>query len=642
MAKKVKKGVHTAVQKQVDLPVKSTEPIPKKQFSLSSFRIQAMILVVIGFLFYFNTFQHEAAFDDAMAISDNAYVQRGVAGIPDILTKDAFQSYLDSKQGSNQLAGGRYRPLSLITFAIEQQMMGVAPDNETANDKEVRIAQEMHARHVVNVLLYILSVIVLLYFLRKIVFAEQPMIAFIAALLFTIHPIHTEVVANVKSRDEILSVLFISLTFIKAFVYRDSGKKRDLIIALLCFFLALLSKEYAITLIALLPLSFYLFRKESVSNSVKSFLPYLAPLGIYFVLRLSSVTAMAAGAENNIMNNPYLYASATQRVSTEIMVLLDYLKLLFFPATLSSVYTYNAIPYVTFLNPEVWLSIIVHLLLVSAMIILLLRRHVVGFAIAFYLANLILVSNMLFNIGALMGERLIYHSSVGFCIAVAYFLCAGFEQIKQPVIARFGLNGLMIVLVLLCGYKTIDRNRDWKNDNTLFTKDVQSQPNSILANNNAAAACMSFAKQATDGSVRKECFEKAVGYFDKAISIYPMYMNARLNRGLSYFDMGQPDKAIPDWDTVRKYEPAEKKIPYYFSVLSKYYYKQGITYNNTGKPDSAIIAFKKSIDAMPGVPDIWYQLANTYKAQGKEGEWKSAYDMANQLKVNNANQTNLK
>jgi len=634
MAKKEKKDIPVIVQKQASADGKGTKPVSRKQFSLSGFRIQALMLVIIVLVFYGNTFQHEAAFDDRMAISDNEYVQRGVAGIPDILTKDAFQSYLESKQANNQLAGGRYRPLSLITFAVEQQMMGVAPDSETANDKEIRVAHDMHMRHVVNVLLYILSIVVLLYFLRSIVFPGRELLAFIAVLLFTIHPIHSEVVANVKSRDEILSLLFIVLTFITALRYRDTRKTKDLLLSLLCFFLALLSKEYSVTLILLLPLSFYLFRQESVLRSIKSSLTYLVPLVIYFLLRFSAVTAMAAGAEKNILNNPYLYASDAECIATKILILLDYLRLLIFPSVLSADYSYNAIPYVSFSNPMVWVSIVVHIGLLAVMFLLLQRRHVIGFAIAFYFANLLLVSNLFINIGAPMGERLIYHSSFGFSIATAYILYTAFGKIKQNRVANAGLAGLMALLIVLCGLKTIDRNKDWKNDTVLFMKDVSTVPNSVLVNNNAAAACMALAKQTTDKTERKEWFEKAVGYFDKAILLYPHHLNARMNRGLSYFDMGQPGKALPDWDTVRKYEPSNKKLMYYFSVLGKYYYNEGLRYANTGKPDSAIAAFKNGTDAAPDFADMWRQLGNAYIAAGNQEQGINAYKKADLLKTN--------
>ena len=634
MAKKNKSVVPDIGQEQGTQIGMNDLSSEQNQSSLFSFRAQVLILSILGFLFYWNTFQHEAAFDDAMAISENEYVQRGVAGIPDIMTKDAFQSYIDSKQGANQLAGGRYRPLSLILFAVEQQVMGVAPDHETTNEKELRVAHEMHARHVVNVLLYILSVIVLLIFLRKVVFKEYPLAAFITAVLFIIHPIHTEVVANVKSCDEILSVLFIGLTFIMAFRYRDDKRTGSLVLSLFCFFLALLSKEYAVTLLVLLPLSFYLFCKKGVGQSIKSVLPFLIPFGIYVALRFSAVSAMAEGAENNIMNNPYLYASGAEKLATELMVMLDYLKLLFFPSPLSSVYTYNSVPYVGFSNSLVWLSIAVYAGLIASMCVLVKRRHVLGFAIAFYLVNLLLVSNLLFNIGAFMGERLIYHSSVGFCMVIGYVLFVGYEKIRVTAVANAAVATIMVVLIVACGYKTMGRNKDWKNDETLFLKDVQTMPTSILANNNAAAACMLYAKQTTDTAMRKEWFEKAIGYFDKVILLYPMYMNARLNRGLSYFDMGQPDKAIPDWDTVRKYSPEEKKIQYYFSVLGKYYYHQGIVCGNAGKTDSAAIYLKRATEAVPGVPDVWYALAKAYHAQGNETDARYVFEKAEQLKAN--------
>jgi hypothetical protein len=90
-------------------------------------------------------------------------------------------------------------------------------------EQQEKIISEMHVRHVLNVLWYIASVLVLLH-MRYIVFKGYPLMAFVAAIIFTTHPIHTEVVANVKSRDEIMSVLFICLTFIYTFKYQEFGK----------------------------------------------------------------------------------------------------------------------------------------------------------------------------------------------------------------------------------------------------------------------------------------------------------------------------------------------------------------------------------------------------------------------------------
>ncbi len=623
MAKPIKNIPANKPAEPVILAKSSGLPITpgNQKFSIAAFRVQALIIAWLCIIFYANTFTHEAAFDDRMAITDNEYVQAGLAGIPDILTKDAYQSYLEHRQGSNQLAGGRYRPLSLITFAIEQQVMGTAHENEKNTDKETRIANEMHPRHVVNVLLYILACITLLYFLRTIVFTGNPVIAFVAALLFTIHPIHTEVVANVKSRDEILSVLFIALTFIKAFRYFDNRKTKDLVWALICFFLALLSKEYAVTLIAMIPISFCLFRGEQLSKSFKAFLPYCIPLALYFALRLASVSAATEGAETNIMNNPYFLATGAQKLASEILVLLKYLKLLVFPNPLAADYSYNQLPYTSFANPLVWVSLASYIALIGTLAWMFIKKHLLGFAIALYLFPLFLVSNLLINIGAPMGERLVFHSSIGFAIAVAWLLVKGLEKLNRATVSKAGLVAIISVLIIVCGYKTIDRNADWKNDETLFLHDVKTVPNSVLVNNNAAASCMSNAKKnKADVPVCNEWFTKAIGYFDKAISIYPSHMMAHLNRGVCYFNMGNPDKALADWDTVRKYQPSQPELSKYMAAAAGFYYNKGINYGKTNLPDSAIYAYKKLIEINPDKAEAWYYLAAAYYATGNYRE----------------------
>jgi tetratricopeptide (TPR) repeat protein len=610
------------------------------KYSLLHFPMEALVLAVIGLIFYANTFSHEAAFDDRMAITSNEYVQRGVAGIPDILTHDAYESYLEQKNGSNQLAGGRYRPLSLITFAIEQQLMGI--NEETVTDaKEALQKEQMHVRHVINVLLYILSAIALLYLFRNYIFPNAPVAAFLSVLLFTIHPIHIEVVANVKSRDEILSVLFIALTFIQAFRYKERGTKKHLILALVYYFLALLSKEYAVTFVALLPLGFYLFKKETIAASMKSVLPYLIPLGVYFLLRFSSVTDMAEGAEQNIMNNPYLYATGIQKIATKLLVMLYYIKLLILPHPLAADYSYNQIPYTDFSNPLVWLSVGVYIALVAGMVVLLNKRHPLSFAIAFYLFNLALICNLFFNVGAPMGERLVYHSSLGFTMVAGWMLYKAYEKIKPVNIANGSLAALMLAIIVLCGFKTINRNKDWKNDTVLFITDVKTSPNSVLVNNNAAAAYMSLAKQAADPAERKQNFEKAIAHFNKVLSINPTYTLARLNRGLCYFNMGNPDKALPDWDTVRQQNPLQQNLSKYTSVLGQYYFNKGMQYGKAGQHDSAAMAFGKGTTATPLDAEMWYNAGYAHLSAGRIPEARHAIEKCLQLAPGKENAMNL-
>ena len=92
-----------------------------------------------------------------------------------------------------------------------------------------------------------------------------------AAVLFVAHPIHTEVVANIKSRDEISSMFFLLLSLLFIHNYLSSNKILMLIVALGCFFLALLSKESAIVYVALAPLFIYFFTETSLKNNLKIF-----------------------------------------------------------------------------------------------------------------------------------------------------------------------------------------------------------------------------------------------------------------------------------------------------------------------------------------------------------------------------------
>jgi PAS domain S-box-containing protein len=87
-----------------------------------------IIIMLFSIALYANTFKHQYALDDEIVISKNEYVLRGIAGIPDIFSKDLFDSFYKQMNTTAQLAGGRYRPLAVATFAIEQEFIGTRQD----------------------------------------------------------------------------------------------------------------------------------------------------------------------------------------------------------------------------------------------------------------------------------------------------------------------------------------------------------------------------------------------------------------------------------------------------------------------------------------------------------------------------------
>src|SRR5690348_7563981 len=118
------------------VPVK-TEPTPSL-FGIS-FKVKFIILMVVGFLFYANSIPNQFALDDGIVIIKNDYVQDGFKGIGKILSTDAYDSYYKHMHASQMLAGGRYRPLSIVVFAIEHQFFG----------------ESWPVRHFINVLFYL-------------------------------------------------------------------------------------------------------------------------------------------------------------------------------------------------------------------------------------------------------------------------------------------------------------------------------------------------------------------------------------------------------------------------------------------------------------------------------------------------------
>jgi len=313
------------------------------------------------------------------------------------------------------------------------------------------------------------------------------------------------------------------------------------------------------------------------------------------------------------LNNPYLFARGSEKIATEISTTLNYLKLLLFPHPLSADYSYRAIEYKTFGHPQVLLSLLVHIGLIVAGVRLFKKRHVLSFAIAFYLVNLFLVCNIFLNIGATMGERLIYHSSVGFSIALSYFLVKGIKKMQASEKAKgIVISGILLVLIVACGFKTIERNADWKNDITLFTKDVETVPNSALANGNAGARYIDLSELPANKPQQKELLIKAIGFLDKAIQIHERYVTSYINRGLAYYKLGDLSKTKENWDMVEKYYPHYPDIPRYRELLSNGYLNKGLSLGKEQKYAEAIGQMQIGLQIAPNNAEIWYNLGGAY------------------------------
>lgn len=182
-------------------------------------RNQLILLLIIALGLNFNTLFNQYPMDDLVVLTENSLVQKGIKGIPEIVTKDWF--YGISKQDV-ALSGGRYRPFSLIIFAIEHQFFSDNP----------------FISHLINILLFALLIALLFKILHDHIFKDlHPQLAFFTCLFFAIHPVHTEVIANVKSRDEIITFILLILTGFSIIRYSQKRSLGIFLSGIFCFFL---------------------------------------------------------------------------------------------------------------------------------------------------------------------------------------------------------------------------------------------------------------------------------------------------------------------------------------------------------------------------------------------------------------------
>ncbi|MBC8146349.1 MAG: DUF1736 domain-containing protein, partial [Bacteroidetes bacterium] len=479
----------------------------------------------------------------------NQYTKKGFEGINDLLTKHFFSGYYGDMEIS--LAGGRYRPLSLVTFAIEYEFFGENP----------------HINHFINVLLFaltgILIYLILLSILGKYKFREWWFsIPFIATLLFILHPIHTEVVANIKGRDEILSLIGALFSLWLLWKYVETKKSRNLYLAFITFFLALMSKENAATFILIIPLTIYFFSTKKLKDYLKIFIPLVLATAAFFWIRYSIVGGIGGNHPTELMDNPFLNASFIEKYATIFYTFAIYLKLLIFPHPLTWDYYPYHIELVGAGNIITILSFIFFMAIGVYAILTFKKKSIWTYCILFFLISFSIVSNLVFSIGAFMAERFMYIPSLAFCIIIAYVLVERASKIfKDKKTNKKAILVFLSIVFLLFAIKTISRNTVWKDDFTLYTHDVNTSKNSAKSNNIAGQHYGYKANQTKNQIERDVNFRKSISLLRKSIEIHPKYMDALFYLGNVYYDYNKNmDSTFYYYFKILEIDSAEKHV----------------------------------------------------------------------------------
>jgi len=629
------------------------------------------LLFILAFVLYANTLGHQFAFDDSIVIVENKFTQKGIAGVSDLASRDFFEGIYG--KGGMELSGGRFRPLSLVCFAVENQVFGTAKKQANGSPIKDEKGHQLYdynpfVGHFINVLLYALTAL-LLFKVLSLWFDKSEgigtAIPFIAGLIFVAHPVHTEVVANIKSRDEILAMLLLLGAFYS--LHKSIVKASPLLTSLgvLAYFGAMLSKENAFTFIVIFPFTLYIFEKEkSWSQIAKACLPFWVAAVFYFILRSYMVGGIAAETNKDIMENPFYGVAIGEKLGTIALILWKYIQLMLLPYSLSSDYSREQISLVSFGNPLALLGLALHIGMAAWVLLRLWKRDVFALSILIYFIPLSLTINLLFNIGAPMADRFLYLPSLGFSIALACGLTRLFKT--ESVAALFkkpALLGILGVLALGYSIKTISRNPDWYNNETLFAKDVQSSKNSAKMNYYYAntlfkkyldtqapavpdSSLLTIAEKHFAEAVRinpefhtamynlgfvntlRKNGKKAEGYLLKTLELQPNYLNAIEMLGRVYGeliqDLPSSEKYLAQAVAINKQRGAN-------DALAGNYQHLGNVYAMQKKYNEALNAYGEAIRLAPNEAGNYLNLGITYQQMGNMEEGQKYLNKAFEL-----------
>ena len=525
-----------------------------------------IVIILASFMLYGNTISHGYVLDDSIVITQNNYTQKGIAGIPEILSNDSFTGWHGLKK--NVIAGGRYRPLSLVSFAIEYQFFGANP----------------HVSHFLNILFYALTGILIYIILSRLIQTESRFrqwylsIPFLTAMLFIIHPVHTEVVANIKARDEIFALLFSLWTMLQSIQYINTKKTKHLIFSFMLFFLALLSKENAITFLAILPLTIYFFTAVKKKEMIISILPLLIATTLFFAIRSGVMGKLFMPTAGDLMNNPFAGASLTERYATISFVLGKYLQLLFFPHPLTVDYYPYHIPLVNWNSLRAIIPLIIYLAMAYYALKNLTNKNRLAYAILFYFITLSVFTNIFINIGTFMNERFLYMPSLGFVFGISFIMSHHLpEWIKKQKIPfkkyETGITILLIIITIMASIKTINRNKVWESNFTLFATDVKTSPNSAFSNASAGNQYLAKANKTEDKRLKHQYLDTAIMYINSALDIHPRFEKALHTIANAYHMYNKNDSAIYYYERFMEVNPNKYDVNYNLGALYGNYKK---------------------------------------------------------------------
>lgn len=552
----------------------------------------AVLLLSISFLVYGNSIFNQFVWDDYYLIEQNPYI-KNFKYIEEIFSSDV------GMVTSTRTPAGTYRPISMLSFMIDYKIWKLEPIGY----------------HLTNVLIHSLNSILL--FLLFYFVSKEKIVSFLSALIFTVHPIHTEAVSVIFNRMGLLVCFFMLISFIFYIKAAELKKIEYLFLSVIFFLLSLLSKETAIFFVFLLmSYDYYFVSNQNIKMFFKRtpfYLIYFLVILFYLILRKIFISQeLAFGIW---LNSAFLSIPFYLKILTTFNIIASYIKLLFFPINLSAMYLVTTAK----LN---FITIFSGVLISTLLILAYLRRRqnkLVSFFIVFFFIT-ILPFALVIPFGVRFNERFLYLPSVGFCFILGYFLQVMFSKAGKNSLGVVRLKTLvsltLICLLFFYACQTIKRNYDWRSNLWLWQETVSTCPVSAEAHANLGYAYLDL-----------HLYDKAIEEFLKSLSLKPNQFRVCIGIGKVFL-------AKEDFENSLIYFKKAGELSMDTPLLHN---DIGIAYSYLGNFDMALVSFKKAIELWNKFPEPFYNIGVLYCNQDNLVKAKYYFQKASSLNPDNPN-----
>lgn len=549
----------------------TSPPLSVNGFFLLSFFVLITITAAIYFRSLNNRFTN---WDDDHYIIENADIKTFHGDSLSYTFKKIFHTYEQ----------GNYHPLTMLSYCLDYERSQLNPKSY----------------HVTNLMLHLLNVLLVFCFIWLL--TKQKWVAFITALLFSVHPMHVESVAWVSERKDVLYSFFYLSALCTYIFYLQKEKNKALFYALtfLLFIFAVLSKAMAVSLpIAFFAIDYFLDRKITLKNSLEK-APFLV---ISFIFGVVAILAQRSG---NAMDDIAQY-NFFDRILFSSYGIMTYLWKLIAPMNLSCFYRYPVkengfYPAVFYIAP----------LIILALAFLISRaknfRKDLIFGFGFFIITIAMVLQILPVGAAIIADRYTYLPYIGVFFIIARWINSLIENDSEKTkTLKTGSIAVLILFTMLFAYSSFQRTKVWHDSISLWSDAIDKDESFPLPFNSRA-----------DAYFIEEEYEKAIPDFSSAIQLHYETSDVYYKRALAYYHIKKYDEAIKNFNDVIRLDANFPDV----------YYSRGLAHFNVGKLEEAVKDYTTAINSNPGSGKLYNDRGVTYDNLGKYEEAVKDYTSA--------------